>query len=426
MVLDAEEKGLLRPGATIVEPTSGNTGVGLAMVAALRGYSLVLTMPASMSVERQKLLKALGARIELTPAQAGMGGAVARAEEILRETPGAFMPSQFDNPANPAAHAQTAREILRDTDGQVDVFVATVGTGGTASGTGRALKAEKPGVYVVGVEPAESPLLSGGKAGPHGIQGIGANFVPGNFDPAVVDEILTVSTGEAYAFGRELAREEGCCAASPRARPCAPPCAWPSGRSLRASASSPCSRTRASATSLRPCLRRMKMAERVVVGMSGGVDSSVAALLLKQQGYDVLGVFMKNWEEKDEDGLCTATQDYADVRDVCDARHPLLYRQLQPAVLGQGLYALPGGVPPRAHAQTRTCSATRRSSSAPFGLCHAQRRGPHRDGATSAAWTAKGTRCASCAARTRERTSPTSCTRCGRSSSPARSSPWAA
>ena len=223
MVLDAEEKGLLRPGATIVEPTSGNTGVGLAMVAALRGYSLVLTMPASMSVERQKLLKARGARIELTPAQAGMGGAVARAEEILRETPGAFMPSQFDNPANPAAHAQTAREILRDTDGQVDVFVATVGTGGTASGTGRALKAEKPGVYVVGVEPAESPLLSGGKAGPHGIQGIGANFVPGNFDPAVVDEILTVSTGEAYAFGREeinavggyyafgreLAREEG-------------------------------------------------------------------------------------------------------------------------------------------------------------------------------------------------------------------------
>ena len=180
MVLDAEEKGLLRPGATIVEPTSGNTGVGLAMVAALRGYSLVLAMPASMSVERRKLLKALGARIELTPAQAGMGGAVARAEEILR-----------------------------DTDGQVDVFVATVGTGGTASGTGRALKAEKPGVYVVGVEPAESPLLSGGKAGPHGIQGIGANFVPGNFDPAVVDEILTVSTEEAYAFGRELAREEG-------------------------------------------------------------------------------------------------------------------------------------------------------------------------------------------------------------------------
>ena len=193
MVLDAEEKGLLRP----------------AMVAALRGYSLVLTMPASMSVERRKLLKALGARIELTPAQAGMGGAVARAEEILRETPGAFMPSQFDNPANPAAHAQTAREILRDTDGQVDVFVAAVGTGGTVSGTGRALKAEKPGVYVVGVEPAESPLLSGGKAGPHGIQGIGANFVPGNFDPAVVDEILTVSTEEAYAFGRELAREEG-------------------------------------------------------------------------------------------------------------------------------------------------------------------------------------------------------------------------
>lgn len=209
MVQDAEDKGLLRPGATIVEPTSGNTGVGLAMVAALRGYKLILTMPESMSVERRMLLSALGAQIVLTPAKDGMAGAVARAEEILRETPGAFLPSQFDNPANPAAHEATAREILRDTEGGVDVFVATVGTGGTVSGTGRVLKAEKPGVYVVGVEPAESPLLSGGKAGPHGIQGIGANFVPGNYDPSVVDEVVTVSTEEAYAFGRELAREEG-------------------------------------------------------------------------------------------------------------------------------------------------------------------------------------------------------------------------
>lgn len=209
MIEDAERCGALKPGALIIEPTSGNTGVGLAMAAACKGYSLVLTMPASMSVERRALLTAMGAQIVLTDATLGMSGAVSEAEELMRQHPGAFMPSQFDNPSNPAAHETTAEEIWADTEGKVDVFVATVGTGGTACGTGRVLKSHKPGVRVVAVEPAESPLLSGGKAGPHGIQGIGANFIPGNYDPSVVDEVMTVSTEEAYAFGRELAREEG-------------------------------------------------------------------------------------------------------------------------------------------------------------------------------------------------------------------------
>ncbi len=209
MIEDAERCGALKPGALIIEPTSGNTGVGLAMAAACKGYPLVLTMPASMSVERRALLTAMGAQIVLTDATLGMSGAVSKAEELMRQHPGAFMPSQFDNPSNPAAHETTAEEIWADTEGKVDVFVATVGTGGTACGTGRVLKSHKPGVRVVAVEPAESPLLSGGKAGPHGIQGIGANFIPGNYDPSVVDEVMTVSTEEAYAFGRELAREEG-------------------------------------------------------------------------------------------------------------------------------------------------------------------------------------------------------------------------
>ncbi len=209
MIEDAEHCGALKPGALIIEPTSGNTGVGLAMAAACKGYPLVLTMPASMSVERRALLTAMGAQIVLTDATLGMSGAVSEAEELMRQHPGAFMPSQFDNPSNPAAHETTAEEIWADTEGKVDVFVATVGTGGTACGTGRVLKSHKPGVRVVAVEPAESPLLSGGKAGPHGIQGIGANFIPGNYDPSVVDEVMTVSTEEAYAFGRELAREEG-------------------------------------------------------------------------------------------------------------------------------------------------------------------------------------------------------------------------
>lgn len=222
MLMDAEARGLLRAGARIVEPTSGNTGVGLAMVAALRGYRLTLTMPENMSLERRRLLTAYGAELVLTPAREGMEGAVRRAREILDQDPAAFMPSQFDNPANPAAHAATAREILRDTDGAADVFVATVGTGGTLCGTGRALKAAKPGMYVAAVEPAESPLLSGGCPGPHGIQGIGANFVPGNYDAAVVDEVLTVSTEEALDFARQLARHEGLlCGISSGAAVCA-------------------------------------------------------------------------------------------------------------------------------------------------------------------------------------------------------------
>lgn len=209
MILDAEQKGLLKEGAVIIEPTSGNTGVGLAMIAAQRGYTLILTMPASMSVERRMLLAAMGASIVLTDADQGMSGAVEKANELLRETPGAFMPSQFDNPANPAAHLATAKEIFEDTDGEVDAFVACIGTGGTVTGTGAALKALKKDVYVLGVEPSESPLISGGYAGAHGIQGIGANFVPGNYNPQVVDEVMTVSTQQAYALGRDLARLEG-------------------------------------------------------------------------------------------------------------------------------------------------------------------------------------------------------------------------
>ena len=209
MILDAQEKGLIQPGALLIEPTSGNTGVGLAMAAACLGYELILTMPASMSVERRKLLAALGARIVLTDAALGMAGSISKAEELLEENPGAFMPSQFDNPANPAAHKTTAEEIWRDTEGKVDIFVACMGTGGTVSGTGRVLKEKNPHVRVVAVEPAESPLITEGKAGPHGIQGIGANFVPGNYDASVVDEMLTVSTEEAYAYGRELATLEG-------------------------------------------------------------------------------------------------------------------------------------------------------------------------------------------------------------------------
>lgn len=209
MIEDAEKKGLLKPGALLIEPTSGNTGVGLAMAAACKGYKLILTMPASMSVERRLLLSAMGAQIVLTDASAGMSGSVAKAEELMRENPGAFMPSQFDNPANPAAHKSTAEEIWRDTEGEVDVFVASMGTGGTVSGTGRVLKEKNPSVRVIAVEPAESPLITEGRSGAHGIQGIGANFIPENYDASVVDEVLTVSTEEAYAFGRELAAKEG-------------------------------------------------------------------------------------------------------------------------------------------------------------------------------------------------------------------------
>ena len=210
MLDDAEARGLLREGSVIIEPTSGNTGIGLASVGAARGYRVIIVMPDSMSRERCLLMKAYGAELVLTPGAQGMKGAIAKAEELAREIPGAFIPGQFDNPSNPAAHeATTGPEIWEDTDGKVDIFVAGIGTGGTITGTGRYLKRMDPAVRCVGVEPASSPLLTKGVAGPHGLQGIGANFVPSILDRDVVDEILTVTEEEAYAAGRMLGRTEG-------------------------------------------------------------------------------------------------------------------------------------------------------------------------------------------------------------------------
>ena len=210
MIEDAETSGLLKPGATIIEPTSGNTGIGLAFVAASKGYKLILTMPDTMSVERRNLLKALGAELVHTPGANGMKGAIARAEELKAATPGAVILQQFDNPANPAMHERTTgQEIWRDTEGHVDIFVAGVGTGGTVSGVGAALKKHNPAVKVVAVEPTDSPVLSGGAPGAHKIQGIGAGFVPKNYNPAVVDEILQVTNDDAIRTGRELAQKEG-------------------------------------------------------------------------------------------------------------------------------------------------------------------------------------------------------------------------
>ena len=210
MIRDAEERGLLAPGGAIVEPTSGNTGVGLAYIGRLRGYRVVLTMPETMSAERRALLSALGAELVLTDGAAGMAGAIAKANELLESTPGAWMPDQFNNPANARAHYETTGpEIWRDTDGKVDVLVAGVGSGGTITGAGRYLKEQNPALYVAAVEPAESPVLSGGRPGPHKIQGIGAGFVPGTLDMGVVDEVLTVTGDQAYAAARALARTEG-------------------------------------------------------------------------------------------------------------------------------------------------------------------------------------------------------------------------
>jgi cysteine synthase A len=210
MIEDAERRGRLKPGATVVEPTSGNTGIGLAMVCAVRGYRLILTMPDDMSVERQRLLSRYGAEIHLTPAIEGMTGAVFAAQELLREHPDYFMPQQFENPANPEAHRlTTALEILEATEERVDVFVAGVGTGGTITGVGEVLRERLPGVRVIGVEPTRSPVLWGGRARPHGIQGIGASFVPGVLNRAVMDEVMQVRDEDATATARRLAREEG-------------------------------------------------------------------------------------------------------------------------------------------------------------------------------------------------------------------------
>jgi len=210
MVEDAERRGVLKPGATLVEPTSGNTGIGLAMVCAVRGYRLILTMPDDMSVERQRLLSRYGAEIHLTPAIEGMTGAVFAAQELAKEHPDYFMPMQFDNKANPEAHRRTtALEILEATEERLDAFVAGIGTGGTVTGVGEVLKERVPGVRVVGVEPARSPVLSGGRARPHGIQGIGASFVPGVLNRSVLDEIVQVRDEDATATARRLAREEG-------------------------------------------------------------------------------------------------------------------------------------------------------------------------------------------------------------------------
>ena len=210
MIRDAEEKGLLREGSVIIEPTSGNTGIGLACVASVLGYKSIIVMPDSMSIERQLLMKAYGAEVVLTPGALGMQGAIQKAEELSAQIPGSFIPAQFDNPANAAAHeASTGPEIWEDTDGQVDIFVAGVGTGGTITGTGRYLKKQNPNVQVIAIEPAGSPLLSKGLAGPHGLQGIGANFIPTVLDTEVYDDVITVTEADAYACARMVGQTDG-------------------------------------------------------------------------------------------------------------------------------------------------------------------------------------------------------------------------
>lgn len=210
MIEDAENRGILKPGATIIEPTSGNTGIGLSLVAAVRGYKAIIVMPDSMSIERQKLMSAYGAQLVLTPGAEGMSGAIAKAEALAKEIPGSFIAGQFENPANAKAHyATTGPEIWADTEGNVDIFVAGVGTGGTITGAGRYLKEKNPSIAVVAVEPAASPLLSEGKAGPHGLQGIGANFIPQVLDTGIYDKVMPVTQEQAHVAGRLLAHKEG-------------------------------------------------------------------------------------------------------------------------------------------------------------------------------------------------------------------------
>lgn len=210
MILEAEEKGLIKPGATIIEPTSGNTGIGLSMAADALGYKVILTMPDSMSEERRKLLSAYGTELILTPGELGMAGAVKKAEELNKEIPGSWISGQFNNPANPNAHYKTTGpEIWEDMDGRIDIFVAGIGTGGTISGTGKYLKEKNPNIKIIGFEPKSSPLITEGKAGSHDLQGIGANFIPENYKSEFVDEVILISDEEAYQMGRKLAREEG-------------------------------------------------------------------------------------------------------------------------------------------------------------------------------------------------------------------------
>ena len=210
MILDAEEKGILTPGATIIEPTSGNTGIGLCAVAAARGYKCIIVMPDSMSMERRLLMSAFGGELVLTPGRDGMTGCIARAEALKKQIPGSIIAGQFTNPANPEAHYKTTGpEIWEDTQGNVDIFVAGIGTGGTITGTGRYLREQNPKVRIIGAEPADSPLITKGISGPHGIQGIGANFIPEILDLSIVDEVVTVTTEESYAAGRRMGREEG-------------------------------------------------------------------------------------------------------------------------------------------------------------------------------------------------------------------------
>lgn len=210
MITKAEEAGKLKPGATIIEPTSGNTGIGLAFVSAVKGYKLILTMPDTMSIERRNLVKAYGAKVELTPGLEGMKGAIAKAEELQKQIPGSFIPEQFENPVNPLTHYNTTgKEVWEGTEGKVDIFVAGVGTGGTVSGTGKRLKEFNPNVKVVAVEPASSPVLSGGKPGPHKIQGIGAGFIPTTYDADVIDEVIRIENDDAISTSRQLASAEG-------------------------------------------------------------------------------------------------------------------------------------------------------------------------------------------------------------------------